>query len=73
MEGGIVSPNCTPPLALVPWRQGGRDRVRETETDDKTGKRELLKRVDQTRMTLFCHGSFKMGNGKRVSFLPIAV
>lgn len=42
MEGGIVSPNCTPPLALVPWRQGGRDRVRETETDDREDREERV-------------------------------
>lgn len=65
----------TPPLALLPCRQGGRDKVRETQTDDKTGKREFLKREDQTRMTLFYHGSFKMGSGKHehFSFLPFTV
>lgn len=28
----------TPPSALLPCRQGGRDGVRETQTLDKTGK-----------------------------------
>lgn len=64
MEGGFVSPNC-PLLPQLSCPAGkGEGTVRETRTDDKTGKRDFLKKEAQTRMTLFYHGSFKMGSVK---------
>lgn len=60
------------PPALQP-RGKGQESGRQT--DDETGKREFLKREDQTRMTLFSYSSFEMESDKheQFSFHPITL